>query len=191
VDTHIPEHHPLRQLFGSLAEKVFVEKLGWSDFKVTEYVSTLLVDFTRSDQLYRIKNSRGDSVEAVAELLYESEVTQEAGSFAREREVHRHIGDFTLFMAGLFPEYLKRIKTAGLIYHKDFLIDYIKTGKRSYGMVAEFGDGPEIADPQSSPPLFRKLAENFELCVLGLGFIRGDLERLQDKRYQQARRLLN
>ncbi len=55
MDTHIPEHHPLRQLFGSLAEKVFVEKLGWSDFKVTEYVSTLLVDFTRSDQLYRIK----------------------------------------------------------------------------------------------------------------------------------------
>ncbi len=186
MDTHIPEHHPLRQLFGSLAEKVFVEKLGWSDFKVTEYVSTLLVDFTRSDQLYRIKNSRGDSVEAVAELLYESEVTQEAGSFAHEREVHRHIGDFTLFMAGLFPEYLKRIKTA-----KDFLIDYIKTGKRSYGMVAEFGDGPEAADPQSSPPLFRKLAENFELCVLGLGFIRGDLERLQDRRYQQARRLLN
>ena len=151
----------------------------------------MLVDFTRSDQLYRIKNSRGDSVEAVAELLYESEVTQEAGSFAREREVHRHIGDFTLFMAGLFPEYLKRIKTAGLIYHKDFLIDYIKTGKRSYGMVAEFGDGAETADPQSSPPLFRKLAENFELCVLGLGFIRGDLERLQDRRYQQARRLLN
>ena len=191
MDTHIPEHHPLRQLFGSLAEKVFAEKLGWPDLKVTEYVSTLLVDFTRSDQLYRIKNSRGDSVEAVMELLYESEVTLEAGSFEREREVHRHIGDFTLFMAGLFPEYLKRIKTAGLIYHKDFLIDYVKTGKRSYRMVADFGDSPEATEPQPSSPLFRKLAENFELCVLGLGYIRGDLDRLQDRRWQQARRLLN
>ena len=170
---------------------MFAEKLGWPDFKVTEYVSTLLVDFTRSDQLYRIKNSRGDSVEAVVELLYESEVTQNAGSFEREREVHRHIGDFTLFMAGLFPEYLKRIKSAGLIYHKDFLIDYVKTGKRSYRMVAEFGDFAEDADQGSSPPLFRKLAENFELCVLGLGYIRGDLDRLQDPRYQQVRRLLN
>jgi hypothetical protein len=187
----IPEHHPLRQLFGGLAEKVFAEKLGWADFKVTEYVSTLLVDFTRSDQLYRIKNSRGASVEAVVELLYESEVMQEAGSFEREREVHRHIGDFTLFMAGLFPEYLKRIKTAGLVYHKDFLIDYIKTGKRSYRMVAEFGDDLETAEPQPSSPLFRKLAENFELCVLGLGYIRGDLDRLQDPRYQRVRRLLN
>ncbi len=191
MDAQIPEHHPLRQLFGGLAEKVFAEKLGWPDFNVTEYVSTLLVDFTRSDQLYRIKNSRGASMEAVVELLYESEVTLEAGSFEREREVHRHIGDFTLFMAGLFPEYLKRIKTAGLVYHKDFLIDYIKTGKRSYRMVADFGDLPEAAEPQPSPPLFRKLAENFELCVLGLGYIRGDLDRLQDPQYQQVRRLLN
>jgi hypothetical protein len=94
-------------------------------------------------------------------------------------------------MAGLFPEYLKRIKSAGLIYHKDFLIDYVKTGKRSYRMVAEFGDFPEDADQHSSPPLFRKLAENFELCVLGLGYIRGHLDRLQDPRYQQVRRLLN
>jgi hypothetical protein len=191
METHIPEHHPLRELFGSLAENVFAEKLGWPDFKVTEYVSTLLVEFTRSDQLYRIKNSRGDCVEAVVELLYESEVTHDASSFEREREVHRHIGDFTLFMAGLFPEYLKRIKSAGLIYHKDFLIDYVKTGKRSYGRVADFGDVPEAPDARSSPPLFRKLAENFELCVLGLGYIRGDLDRLQDRHYQHARRLLN
>src|SRR5881396_1794360 len=191
MESRIPEHHPLRRLFGTLAERAFTEKLGWPDCNVSDYISKLLVEFTHTDNLYRIKSAKGARVEAVVDLLYESEVTHEARSFEQERDVHRHIGDFTLFMAGLFPEYLKRIKTAGLIYHKDFLIDYIKTGKRSYGMVAEFGDGPEVADQQSSPPLFRKLAENFELCVLGLGFIRGDLERLQDRRYQQARRLLN
>jgi hypothetical protein len=94
-------------------------------------------------------------------------------------------------MAGLFPEYLRRIKTAGLIYHKDFLVDYIKTGKRSYRIVAEVGgDTGSPPDDQSSPPLFRKLSENFELCVVGLGYIRGDLDRMQDKRYQQVRRAL-
>ncbi len=190
MEARIPEHHPLRQLFGTLAEKAFTEKLGWPDFNVSEYVSTLLVDFTHQDRLNRIKNARGERVEAVVDLLYESEVTQGARTFEREREVHRHIGDFTLFMAGLFPEYLKRIKTAGLIYHKDFLVDYIKTGKRSYRMVAEFGLEPRSADEQPSPPLFRKLSENFELCVVGLGFIRGDLDRMQDPRYHQARRFL-
>jgi len=190
MEARIPEHHPLRQLFGTLAEKAFTEKLGWPDFNVSEYVSTLLVDFTHQDRLNRIKSARGERVEAVVDLLYESEVTQGARTFEREREVHRHIGDFTLFMAGLFPEYLKRIKTAGLIYHKDFLVDYIKTGKRSYRMVAEFGLEPRSADEQPSPPLFRKLSENFELCVVGLGFIRGDLDRMQDPRYHQARRFL-
>jgi hypothetical protein len=189
MDTHVSDHHPLRQLFGALSEKVFSEKLGWPDFNVSEYVSALLVDFTHVDHLYRVSNSRGEQVRAVVELLYEAEVTYEAGSFEREREVHRHIGDFTLFMAGLFPEYLKRIRTAGLIYHKDFLVDYIKTGKRSYRMVADFGDS-DPAGGKPSPPLFRKLAENFELCVMGLGYIRDDLDRMQDPRFQQARRIL-
>jgi len=189
--TRIPDQHPLCKLFGALAERAFTEKLGWPDFNVSEYVSKLLVDFTHTDQLYRIKNARDERVEAVVELLYESEVTREAGSVEREREVHRHIGDFTLFMAGLFPEYLKRIKTAGLIYHKDFLVDYIKTGKRSYRIVAEFGAWADSGnEARASPPLFRKLSENFELCVVGLGYIRGDLDRMQDKRYHQARRLL-
>jgi hypothetical protein len=190
MDTQVPEHHPLRQLFGALAEKVFSEKLGWPDFNVSDYVSTLLVEFTHIDHLYRIRNAKGQRAEALVELLYESELSHGADSFSREREVHRHIGDFTLFMAGLFPEYLKRIKTAGLIYHKDFLVDYIKTGKRSYRMVAEFGDPPDVQDAKPSPPLFRKLSENFELCVVGLGYIRGDLDRMQDQRYQQARRFL-
>ena len=191
MKSRIPAHHPLRTLFGTLAEKAFTEKLGWPDFNVSTYVSKLLVDFTHTDHLYEIKNAKGERVEAVAELLYESEITHEADSITREREVHRHIGDFTLFMAGLFPEYLKRIKTAGLIYHKDFLVDYIKTGKRSYRIVAEFGDWtPSSPEERATPLLFRKLSENFELCVVGLGYIRGDLDRMQDKRYQQARRLL-
>jgi hypothetical protein len=190
MESRIPERHPLRQLFGALAERAFTEKLGWPDFKVSEYVSKLLVDFTHTDHLYQIKNAQGERAEAVVELLYESEVLQEATSVEREREVHQHIGDFTLFMAGLFPEYLKRIKTTGLIYHKDFLVDYIKTGKRSYRIAAEFDMWPSSTEDRPSSPLFRKLSENFELCVVGLGFIRGDLDRMQDERYHQARRIL-
>jgi len=191
MDGRIPDHHPLRKLFGTLAEKAFTDKLGWPDFNVSDYISQLLVEFTHTDNLYRIKSAKGERVEAVVDLLYESEVPHEARSFEREREVHRHIGDFTLFMAGLFPEYLKRIKTAGLIYHKDFLVDYIKTGKRSYRLVAEYIQGTSAsAMKEPAPPLFLKLSENFELCVVGLGYIRGDLDRMQHSRYHQARRIL-
>ncbi len=156
------------------------------DLNVTSYVSNLLVDFTHTDRLYKIRNQQDQPVETVVDLLFESEVLLEAQSMDRERDVHQHIGDFTLFMAGLFPEYLRRLKSAGLIYHKDFLVDYMKTGKRSYGIVARMADSPSGEEP----PLFRKLSDNFELCVTGLGFVRSDLDRMKDPAYRQARKLL-
>ena len=186
MGTQVPPRHPLRQLFGALTERSFTEHLGWPDLNVTQYVSNLLVEFTHTDQLYKVKNQQGKPVDTVVELLYESEVLLEAQSMDCERDVHQHIGDFTLFMAGIFPEYLKRLKTAGLIYHQDFLVDYMKTGKRSYGIVAQMADGAL----QDDPPLFRKLSDNFELCVTGLGFVRSDLNRMQDPAYQRARDLL-
>lgn len=186
MGTSVPPQHPLRQLFGALTERSFTEHLGWPDLNVAGYVSNLLVDFTHTDQLYKIRTGQDQPVDTVVDLLFESEVVLDAQSFDRQREVHRHIGDFTLFMAGLFPEYLRRLKTAGLIYHKDFLVDYMKTGKRSYGIVAEFGEqGVEV-----DPPLFRKLSDNFELCVAGLGFVRSDLDRMSDPAYQRVKGLL-
>jgi hypothetical protein len=186
MGTPVPPRHPLRQLFGALTEKSFTDHLGWPDVNVTTYVSNLLVEFTHTDQLYKIKNQQERQVDTVVDLLFESEVLHGAESMDREQDVHRHIGDFTLFMAGLFPEYLRRLKSAGLIYHKDFLVDYVKTGKRSYRIVAEIGREDAVVNQ----PLFRKLSENFELCVTGLGFVRSDLDRMQDPGYQKARDLL-
>ena len=186
MGTQVPPRHPLRELFGALTEKSFTEHLGWPDLNVTSYVSNLLVEFTHTDQLYKVRNQQEKPIDTVVDLLFESEVLFGAQSMDRERDVHRHIGDFTLFMAGLFPEYLRRLKSAGLIYHKDFLVDYVKTGKRSYGIVADIGRD----DTEGDPPLFRTLSENFELCVTGLGFVRSDLDRMQDPGYQRARDLL-
>ena len=186
MGTPISPRHPLRQLFGALTERSFTEHLGWPDLNVTTYVSNLLVDFTHTDQLYKIRNRENQPVDMVVDLLFESETMLEAQSLDRERDVHRHIGDFTLFMAGLFPEYLRRLKTTGLIYHKDFLVDYVKAGKRSYGIVAKIGR----EDAETDLPLFRKLSENFELCVTGLGFVRNDLDRMQDPAYQKTKHLL-
>ena len=65
---------------------------------------------------------------------------------------------------------------------RDALIDYVKTGKRSCHLVAEFAfDGyEEVA------PLYRKLSEQFELCVFGLGYVRSDLDRLRRPEFQRV-----
>jgi len=179
MEATIPQHHPLRKLFGFLTERNFTETLGWPDFNVTAYLSNLLVEFAHIDRLHCIKNQQGQTVEDVVDLLYESEAQHDSDSSEREREIHRHIGDFTLFIAGLFPEYLSYLKSGGMIYHKDHLVDYVKAGKRSYSIVATFQQG----EFKEQPALFQKLSSNFELCVTGLGFVRQDLDRMGQPPY--------
>jgi hypothetical protein len=184
--TPIPEQHPLKQLFGRLTERNFSEALGWPNFEVTDYVANLLLEFIHTDQLSRIANHKGEPVETVVELLYEAEDHSQHSSTEKECDIHRHIGDLTLFLAGVFPEYCRRIKCSGLIHHKDFLVDYVKAGKRSYSIVATHQD-PQAKNP---PSLFQTLSTNFELCVAGLGFVRLDLDRFQDSPTHQSTNIL-
>ena len=55
------------------------------------------------------------------------------------REYHRHIGDFTLFWTGVYPEVLKTLRS---VMHKDHFIDYCEQGKRSYYIASTFEDEP-------------------------------------------------
>jgi len=58
-------------------------------------------------------------------------------------------------MAGVFPEFLHRLKTSRAVVSADALLDFIRVGKRSYQIVSEFTYGPY----GPSAPLFRKLSE--------------------------------
>ena len=104
----VPTAHPLRRLFRTLTERTFSQTLGWSETDVIGYVSDVLVDFAHMDNLHRIRNARGHRVEDVAEMLLEGDVLHRAGSLDRERQVQKHIGDYTLFLTGLFSESLRK-----------------------------------------------------------------------------------
>jgi len=182
----ISDQHSIRKLFGSITEKNFYERLGWPDAHVIRYVSNLLVDFVNIENVYKLKGSTGKHLREVAQMLLEGEKPPIAGAKEHQREVHQHIGDYILFMMGVFPEYLKCLKSSSLVVHPDVLVDYTKVGKRSYRIVSEFNYGGfrEIA------PLFRKLSEHFELCVMGLGYIRHDLDHLRHTNYLRVLKIL-
>ncbi|MFQ5658340.1 MAG: hypothetical protein ACE5G5_12430, partial [Candidatus Methylomirabilales bacterium] len=169
-----------------VTERSFLERLGWPDFEVIRYLVEVLVDFTHIDSLYKVRNARGRRVEDVAEMLMEGRLPDRVGSIERQRQVHKHIGDYTIFMTGLFPEFLRRMKRAQVVASPDALLDYVKTGKRSYRSASDFS----YIDHGNEAFLFRKLAENFELCVFGLGYVRGDLERLRNRALQRIWRTL-
>lgn len=169
----ISPNHPLRRLFSELVAKELP-----ADRDVTAYVATLLSDFVHVDQLYRIRNCRGKGLQEVGEMLVESNPLLNARSFEREREVRKHIGDYTLFLAGMFPEYVATLPRRGL--RLDSFIDYVKAGKESYRIVAAF----DQLEYRHMAPLFRRLAEHFEHCVHGLNRVKSDLEVLREEEYQ-------
>jgi hypothetical protein len=115
-------------------------------------------------------------------MLVESNPLLEASSFDREREVRKHVGDFTLFFTGLFPEAvasLPRLRPFSL----DAFIDYITAGKESYAVVAAFN----LFEYEREAPLFRRLSDRFEQCVFGLNLVKREIEELQGSSYRQLR----
>jgi len=169
----ISPNHPLRRLFADLLAKQLP-----GDYEIASYVGDLLTEFVHVDNLYRIRNCRGKRLEDVGAMLVESNPILNAPSFDREREVRKHIGDYTLFVTGMFPEYVASLsRRRGM--RLDGLIDYTKAGKESYRIVAAF----DQFEYRHLSPLFRRLAERFEYCVYGLNRVRSDLQTLREERY--------
>lgn len=168
----------LRRFFEDLVWKHFFADIRLEEPAVAHYVSNLLADFGHTDRLYRIQNSLGESLEDVGAMLVESNPLLEASSFDREREVRKHVGDYILFIAGLFPESLGRSRRKRQP-RLDTLVDFVQAGKESYAIVSSF-DQFEYRD---EAPLFRRLSENFELCVFGLNLVKLDLEKFQCEYY--------
>src|SRR5688500_10375475 len=104
-----PEH-PLRRLFAGLTEHTFQTALGVADPRLTDYLSELLSRFLTMDAIYRLRDVRGGRLEEVAGMVLEAQATPAEGR--THREVHRHIGDFTLFWTGVYPETLKKLRGA-------------------------------------------------------------------------------
>src|SRR5262249_3702992 len=127
-------------------------------------------------------NVQGRRLEEVAEMVIEAEGMPEGGR--TRREVHRHIGDFTLFWTGVFPEAINRLRSA---FSKDYFIDYCEQGKRSYYIASTF----EEDDYPEEAPVLRRLSEEFELCAYGLNQVRREWERGQASITDAARRLLS
>jgi hypothetical protein len=156
----------LRDLFAACTEQTFQVDLGIADTRLTDYLTNLLVRFVRSDAIYRFRSAIGRRLEDVAEMMFEAEQRQGKP----RREIYRHIGDFTLFWSGLYPEALSRLQSPD---HKDHLLDYLQQGKRSYLIASEYDDEPY----QDEAPVLRRLSVEFELCSVGLQQVRKGWER--------------
>ena len=144
----------MRQSFGDL---------GLDDAPAAGYLVDLLVRFARTDALYAVDAPAPRRLEGVVDAWLEIQTAWDAGApgFAPEREVRlrRHMGDYTLFMTGLFREHVERLAIAGY---------YEIEGRRAYRFVAETAR----ARGEAEAGLFRRLADRFEHFAGALTYMR-------------------
>ena len=181
----IPEQHPLRELFREASEWAFrhgqFPDPEARDARLKWYLSEdLLTRFLHVDQLYRLRDARGRPLADVAEML----ISGEAPGVSRELHaltVQRHIGDYTLFITGIFPESLEGVrrdwsrKDSVMVQLGDLVVPfrdpgeyYEEAGRRAYWRAAEIGREAGVAEAE----LFEKLAEFFRTYEQVMNLIR-------------------
>jgi len=162
----ISESHPLHRMFRGLTESTFMAELGVGDPSLVDYVSNLLATFAPIQAQGRIRDNQGRPILEVVEMLIEAESADDQD---RRGECHQHVGDFTLFWTGVYPEALGRLRGASA----DRLIDYQLQGKRSYYLASS------LSPNSDERPVLRRLSEEFELCAFGLSRVRKEWEKLE------------
>src|SRR5438552_5040125 len=182
----IEESSPLLQLFSELIEQHYSSSaVGLCNPELQGYVAAMLTDFCHVEQLHKIRGAAGHPLCDVGEMLLEADpVYGEAPSFDRERQVRKHIGDYTLFFAGMFPESLNhyRLRRQRL----ESFVDFMKAGKESYYIVSKF----EHFEYAKVAPLFARLSKEFEHCVYGLNQVKNDLQEMQHPIVQKQKQLM-
>ncbi len=156
----------LDRFFTGLSEYVFHSQLGVVDTQLVDYVSDLLVRFTRTDTMHRVRQLDGRRATEVVSMIAEAEKRMGEA----RREVHRHIGDFTLFWTGVYPEALREIQSPDKCDH---FVSYCAQGKRAYRIASDI----QSEERQVPGDLLKRLSTQFEMCAYGLREIRREWER--------------
>jgi len=181
----IPESHPLRQFFTEMVGRHYAEEIGIRDPQLIAYVAHLLTEFCDAEQLFKVHDAANRPIDDVGGMLLESDpVYGPAPSFDRERQVRKHIGDFTLFFTGMFPESLNHYRLRR--QRMESFVDWMKAGKESYYIVSKF----EHFEYAKVAPLFANLSRNFEQCVYGLNRVKNELQELQHPIVRRTQELL-
>jgi len=149
----------LRGFFGDIVRNSFWQ-LGINDSTVAGYVADVLTEFARADNLYNIRAGGGRKVDSVVGMLSQQpDPPGEEADLLRERSLRKYVGDYALFMSGIFRSHVEG---------KGFLDYYIAEGSRSYWTVSEL----DLSLYRTGYFLFQELSKKFEYYSGALDYAR-------------------
>ena len=162
--------HPLEPFFQQIVRNTYEGKLGLHDPDLTVYVARILCEFSQADKLYSLRDANGHTIEQLDEMERAADpVHGSAASFDAERALRKYIGDYALFVAGMYPEVTGSSRR--LRRHQPIIEELIRAGKESYFIVSQFN----LFEYEQEAPLFARLSDSFERLLLGLTLVREDL----------------
>ena len=131
-------------------------ELGIGDDTIASYLAEVLAEFARTDRLYRLRAPGGARLERVVEMLGLGPPTPGP---VGARAFHRYVGDFALFMSGLFRSFVERGGYLGF---------YLEEGARAYARASALAEG----EPRAGRLLYRELSLRFEYYAGALDYLR-------------------
>jgi hypothetical protein len=144
-------------LFSYVMVRHALRRLGEEDRRLADYVAAVLMHFGMRDNAHRIGASDDQLYDSLAALVADVDDPDGRRSFL----VRTHLGDYALWLSGLFPDYIehRRWRRGGpdLDYYEEM-------GRRGYQLAA----GHRLADDHGLATLFATAAERFGLLRAAL-----------------------
>lgn len=133
---------------------------GIDDRTLADYIAALLLEFGREDRAYRIDSDDPDRYYYLVDLV----AAMDTPDGRRQFLVRAHLGNFALWLAGIFPDrVLARVQRRGAPG-----LDYVEAmGANGFRLAAE----TRLADRNGLAGLYREAAEAFPRLRIALNRI--------------------
>jgi len=167
---------PSEALFFYVVVRHSLRKAGVDDRELADYLAALLLDFGQLDRAWRIDWHDDHRHRYLVDILADLE----SSNGDRRFRVMLHLGNYSLWLAGLFPDYIaaRHLRKAG-----PDVTYYDALGRRGFGMASDHA----LASEYGLVPVLRTAAERFHSLR---GALNGVSDRLLFPNVQTADRVL-
>lgn len=148
----------LATFFRSMTRRTLAQ-LAVGDRQIADYLASVLAEFTRTDQWLKLRGVQGRRLTSVVEILLARLGPDSSERMQSERALRKYVGDYTLFMSGLFRRFVER---------GGYLSYYLEEGKRSYRMVSKL----DVDLYRPGFLIFEELSNRFESYAGALDYMR-------------------
>ncbi len=156
---------PSAVLFAYVAVRHALLAVGVDDRPLADYLAALLLEFGQSDRSTRARAVDDQTYHYLAEIV--TDLAREEGTVERRFHLQVHLGNYSLWLAGLFPDFIavRRRRRGG-----PDLPYYDALGRQGFGAAAQH----TLAERYGVAAIYRVAAERFPA-------VRHALNRLSDR----------